>query len=498
MVKRNFDARKLMELAIEVMRKSVDEPRQDEKANPRVGVVLYKPDGTIETACRGELRNGDHAEYTLLERKNLSAKLDGSVLFATLEPCAPGSRDETKLSCAERIVLARIAKVWIGIEDPDPTVDRKGIKFLQDNGIKVDLFDRNLQEVIREENKQFLAQALERAEAAEEPKEAKTVTLSFLEHPIAAVAMGDFSSVALKRYRNITRIGDAIESTAFKRRFIQQGLLKEKNNNIVPTGSGILLFGKAPREVMPQAGLLGTIHYSDGTEDTRDFDGSMVLIPKLVEQWLQNKLPSSLDRSRMQRRKAPTLPFELVREAVVNALIHRDYEIAGAKCQLVVTPDTIVVRSPGSPLLPVTLEKLQNFSAPMLSRNPELHYVFARMKLAEERGLGMKTFRTIPEEHGFPLPKYAFDDPYLELTLYRNQEGAVSALAPEAIKALNKDEREGWEFLASKITATKTEYAKHLGFDDRKAQRHLKKFVKLRLLRRVGAGPSTSYEVVRS
>ena len=81
MARRKFDARKLMEQAIEVMRQSVHEPREDGKASPLVGALLYKPDGTIETACRGELRHGDHAEFALLERKNRSCKLDGSKLF---------------------------------------------------------------------------------------------------------------------------------------------------------------------------------------------------------------------------------------------------------------------------------------------------------------------------------------------------------------------------------------------------------------------------------
>ena len=46
--KLSFDPRKLMEQAIEVMRRSVDEPRKDDKASPKVGVVLRKPDGTVE------------------------------------------------------------------------------------------------------------------------------------------------------------------------------------------------------------------------------------------------------------------------------------------------------------------------------------------------------------------------------------------------------------------------------------------------------------------
>jgi ATP-dependent DNA helicase RecG len=150
-----YEPRELMELAIEVMRKSVPEPRTDGKASPKVGAVLVKPDGKIETACRGELRHGDHAEFTILERKNRGNKLDGSNLFATLEPCAPGARRDPKLGCAERIVLARIKEVWVGIQDPDPKVARKGIEHLKNNGIKVHMFDRDLQEVIEKENKDF-------------------------------------------------------------------------------------------------------------------------------------------------------------------------------------------------------------------------------------------------------------------------------------------------------------------------------------------------------
>ena len=128
--KTKFDPRKLMEQSIAVMKQSINEPRADRKASPLVGAVLVKRDGSVETAHRGELREGDHAEFTLLERKNRANRLDGCKLFATLEPCAPGARNHPKLSCAERIVNARIKEVWVGIEDPDPTVDRNGLRFL--------------------------------------------------------------------------------------------------------------------------------------------------------------------------------------------------------------------------------------------------------------------------------------------------------------------------------------------------------------------------------
>jgi len=82
--KPKFNPRELMEKAIEAMKLSISEPRDDGNVTPKVGAALWKPDGMIETACRGELRSGDHAEFTLLERKNRSNVLDGCILFATL------------------------------------------------------------------------------------------------------------------------------------------------------------------------------------------------------------------------------------------------------------------------------------------------------------------------------------------------------------------------------------------------------------------------------
>lgn len=489
-----FDPRKLMERAIEVMRQSVHEPRKDDKASPLVGAVLYKPDGTVETACRGELRYGDHAEFTLLERKNRSNKLDGAILFATMEPCAPDSRHPPKMSCAERIVLARIKEVWVGIEDPDPKVDRKGITFLQDNGIAVHMFDRDLQEVIQEENRESLAQALERAAAKEEKP--KKVTLSTLEGAFAAAAPDDFSTEALEQYRAIAKIEDKVGSASFNRRLVQQGLLKHEDGRFTPTGFGLLLFGKEPRVAMPQAGLLATIHYPDGTEEPRNFDGPMVMIPGQLQKWLADKLPNVIDRSRMQRREVPPLPFEMVREAVVNALIHRDYDIRQAKCQMVVTADTITVKSPGGPLPPITLEQLQAFNAPMLSRNPELHYVFARMEMAEERGLGIKSLRNQAVQLSLPLPRYGFEDPYLVLTLFRNPEAAAHVLSQEVLDSLSKAEQKGWQWLVTKGKAKSSQYAVAMDVEDRTARRHLNRFVKLGMVRKTGSGPATEYEVI--
>lgn len=488
------EARKYMQMAIDVMRDSLSEPRDDGKVSPKVGAVLVGTDGRIVTAARGEYRYGDHAEFTLLERKLRQVNVTGATLFATLEPCAPGSRNHPKLPCAERIYLARVNEVWIGVEDPDPTVDRKGIKYLQDRGITVRMFDLDLQEVIRNENKAFLKQASERAMAEDEaPVE---VSLSTLEAPVTPAVLSDLSHIALDAFRSAALIPDAIGSPAFQARLEKLKLIERVDGKFTPTGFGMLLFGNEPRDVMQQAGVLATIHYPDGHEETWDFDGPQVLVPDNAMKWLKDKLPNVIDRSKAQAGKSDGPFFELIREGIANALVHRDYDIQQAKIQLVVTPDTIEIRSPGLPVKPITIEQMKALKAPMLSRNPILHFVFRRMGLAEERGLGLKSLRERTQQLGLPLPTYIWQDPYLILRLYRTRDAAVAVLPQDIRNKMSEAELDGWEWFTRVGTTTSSEYANSTANAQKTAQRHLKRFVDMGLARKTGAGPSTAYEVV--
>lgn len=495
--KPKIDPRKMMERAVAVMKESIGEPREDGKASPLVGAVLVKPDGTVNTAFRGELRHGDHAEFTLLERKHRDDRLDGSVLFATLEPCAPGARRHPKLSCAERIVNARVAEVWIGIEDPDPTVDRQGVRYLEEHGIKVHLFDRDLQDEIRKANKEFIAQALRRASAARTQNAPQPTPLSRWDEAQPEADLSDLSRQALSRYRERTKIAEKVGSPALWERLQRQGLLRRQGRKLRPTGFGLMLFGSRPREIIHHTGLNLTIEYPDGTQEIENFDGPAVLIPDAVEQWLKPKLPSVIDRSRMTRGQKGSVPFELLREGVINALVHRDYDLTGATCHLTVSADVIKIRSPGAPLPPVTTEQLQSFTAPMYNRNPKLQFAFGGSKLVEGRGFGMRTFGEAADKHGIPVPRYDFDGLYLNLTIYRHAQAAVQALGEAILEKLSKSERAGWAWLATKEQTTSTEYANAMAIPNRTSLNHLKRFAVLGLVRKTGRGPATVYRVIQ-
>lgn len=487
-----FDPRQMMELAVKVMRDSVAEERPDSSPSPKVGAVLVRPDGTVVTAARGELRDGNHAEFILLERKCYGERLDGCVLFTTLEPCL--DRNQPKRGCARHIASARIKEVYVGIEDDNPAVAGKGVEYLRSKGVTVRVFDRDLQSVILQENRVFFEWARRQPDR---PAEAP-VKLSRYEDAPGAIRLSDLSSVALGKYRSAAGIVPEVGSPAFERLLQRQGLLVEDGGALVPSGFGLLLFGERPRDTMPQAGLLARADLPDGSTARREFGEALVLIPGLLQGWLDTVLPSVVDRSRMQRREGVNLPFEMIREGVVNALVHRDYDLVGQKCQLIVGADTVVVKSPGRPVPPVTLDQLNSFSAPLMSRNPVLHYVFARMGLAEEQGFGLdQTLRRTAEESGLPLPAFTMEGDYVVLTLYRTQQAALGALPKGVRERLSTAERTGWEWLARQRSVTASAYARAMAIPARTAQNHLKHFVELGLVQKRGAARATVYGVRR-
>jgi ATP-dependent DNA helicase RecG len=465
-----FNAREYMELAIQVMHKSIQEPRQD-KVSPKVGVIIIKPDGTEETAFRGELRHGDHAEYTLLERKNRSSLLEGSFLFATLEPCAPGARKHPKLGCAERIVNARIKKVWIGIEDPDPSVDRKGIKYLLDNGVEVEMFDADLQKQIREANKQFIEEAEDRAKKANEEK--PLVLLSEKERTEPRAELDDLSIPHLEAFIKKAKLNVELNTPKFYRILTQLGILAYKDEKYLPTGLGLLLFGERPQLIYQNAMIRATYKTKGRGEDIETIEGPLIAQADEIQKWYETHIGKQIERSSAARNITYDYPLVVFREAIINAIVHRDYDIEGAPIYFEINDDAIIIKSPGKPVRPLTLEQIKRFNAPSLSRNPKIMYVFDQMELVEQRGLGFLTIKDLPLKYNLPLPLVSYQAPYIVLTFPRSIEAVRKVADNPNVAKLNDAQLKGYEWLKTVGESSTRDYSSHFDIGYKTAQRHL-------------------------
>ncbi len=488
------DPRFYMQEAIKAMKDSVDEKNKS-TPNPSVGAVLVFPDGTYDIACRGEFREGDHAEYTLLDKKFRTTDVSNCWLFATLEPCCgPEARNEPKICCAERIANARITKVWYGVQELNPKA-KGGKKYLEKMKVEVLSFDSDLHHEILAFNKDFNDWV---EEENNKQKLAKLVVNGPLQAAIKNTSIDSLSKDALKLYINKTKKVYTHDSDELITDLINKNLMDvdSKSGEIKPTGDCILLFGKNPRDKFPQASVKAKVDYGGGAEpDTESFDDAIVLVPDQVKAWIKKVVPESIDRSNFTREKVSHFPPEVVREAIVNAIIHRDYSIKSAKVELEITPEKIEIRSPGGPISPNSIEDLQNFTAISQTRNSELAYIFNLMQFMEESGVGMDTYKTLREKYNLPLPIIKYKKQNVIVTFPRTIH--MTRSMNEKFKQLNDYELEGLEYVKVKGELSKKEYAEHFNFDDKKAYRHLTKFKKLKLVGDNGEPPtSNNYKYV--
>src|SRR5438876_11124653 len=104
--------------------------RGNTSPNPWVGAVLATEAGVFEGATQPP--GGPHAEAVALAAAGEAAR--GGTLYVTLEPCSHTGRTGP---CADAVVSAGVARVVVGIEDPDPHVAGTGIERLRAAGIDV-------------------------------------------------------------------------------------------------------------------------------------------------------------------------------------------------------------------------------------------------------------------------------------------------------------------------------------------------------------------------
>ena len=146
------DDRAIMRLAVDLAAKCVSE---ENRVSPKVAAVVVRDGVVLASAYRGELKAGEHAEYTLLERKLQGVDLEGATIYTTLEPCT--HRNHPKVSCTDRVIDRKLKRVVIGTLDPNQMIRGLGELRLQDAGIEITRFDPDLVHELRELNQEFSA-----------------------------------------------------------------------------------------------------------------------------------------------------------------------------------------------------------------------------------------------------------------------------------------------------------------------------------------------------
>ena len=186
------------------------------------------------------------------------------------------------------------------------------------------------------------------------------------------------------------------------------------------TAAGIVLLARDPSAVFPQCRILADTYRSTESDgdprDHEDIRGPMPLAIDRAIVFIDRNTRHPMRVVGLNRVRLNEYPVEALREALVNAAAHRQYEDAGRKIMLEVFADRVVVSSPGLPPAPITLAKLRSGKYRPCSRNPVLAQNLSYFHRIEERGSGFRRMRDQMLNHGLDQPLIGTDTGYFQVT----------------------------------------------------------------------------------
>ncbi|HDP99363.1 MAG TPA: transcriptional regulator [bacterium] len=185
--------------------------------------------------------------------------------------------------------------------------------------------------------------------------------------------------------------------------------------------AAVLLFGKQPQNVYLQAIVkIGRFLTNTDIQFTDIVDGNLFQQVENTLEILRSKyLVSNIHFEGIHRRDILEYPYEALREALINALIHRDYS-ATSHVQVRVYKDRLIVMNVGRLPPEIPVEKLKT-EHPSLPRNPLLAQVFYYAGLIEAWGRGTIKIVENCVKQGLPEPDFEEDNGIMQVTFYKDK-----------------------------------------------------------------------------
>ncbi len=173
-----------------------------------------------------------------------------------------------------------------------------------------------------------------------------------------------------------------------------------------PTYAGLLLFGFHPQQWLPNATILAARFSGVAFADRyikQDIRGTLPDQLRQAEAFVRDNLRTVVRLVGLAHQETLEYPFEAVRELLVNAVAHRDYNQQGDTIHLNIFADRIEVQSPGSLPGPVTLD---NLLEARFSRNAVIVQVLSDLGFVERLGYGLDRVVTVMRQNGLRPPRF--------------------------------------------------------------------------------------------
>ena len=271
-----------------------------------------------------------------------------------------------------------------------------------------------------------------------------------------------------------------------------------------PTVAGLMLFGKpvALRRCFPMMRVdyirvpgREWVPHPDRRFDTIDLRDPLLRLVRRAQAAILDDLPKgfALEEGDLQRRDTPAIPLRVIREALVNALMHRSYR-SHSPVQIIRYANRLEIRNPG-----FSLKSQDHLGEPGSQlRNPKIAAALYDTRLAETKGSGIRVMRESMEQAGLTPPLFESDrgnDQFVARYFFHHFLGAEDIAWLSRFKDLHLSEDEAKALIVVREAGAinNSTYRELTKVDTLTASQSLRRLRDAGLLAQKGRGSATYY-----
>ena len=313
--------------------------------------------------------------------------------------------------------------------------------------------------------------------------------------PVENSTLDDLDLKKIKEYFRESKLTEQLKGKHFHDLLTKENFVIEKDGKLTPTIAGIVLFGKHPFIEMPCTVLRADRYKGlDITMwiDRADFEGDAFKLIDDANKFMLKNMRTSYTPKGFQTEIKTEYPIEALKEAIINAIVHRDYHIRES-ILLKMFDDRIEIWNPGELLRPLTIDQLNNLSYRPKSRNETITNVLSKRKLMDKRGTGILRMDKFCDEWKLPRPEFEEQGGYFGI-IFRNP-GYYTRVLQIDTKDLNERQKKAIEYLKTNLRITPKEYKRLFNISDRMARYDLKDMEKNEYITFVGSKKTGYYQL---
>ncbi len=305
--------------------------------------------------------------------------------------------------------------------------------------------------------------------------------------------VGDINQVAIDKFRNLAkdRIPSIVEEKDWKTVLKKLNLVENSDFK----RAAILLFGNNPQKFHIQSCVkIGKFLTETDIQTTDVVEGNLFKQLESALEILQTKyLKTNIHYEGIHRRDILEYPYDALREAIINALIHRDY-LGTSNIQIRIYNDKLVIMNEGKlpPEVPVEKLKTEHLSKP---RNTLLAKVFYFAGFIESWGRGTIKIVENCVKQGLPEPDFIEEHGVMKVVFYKDK------FTEENLQKMGLNERQikAVMYVKEKGKITNKEYQKIANVKERLSTMELNDLVSKKILQKFGTtGRGTYYAALKA